>query len=57
MDVLDQYIWSKNNFKKKIDEFLIYFILYDVCSEYNHSVRMTMFEVSSTDLDIKYVQK
>ena len=25
MDVTDQYIWSKSNFKKKMDEFRIYF--------------------------------
>ena len=25
MDVSDQYIWSKSNFKKKMDKFTLYF--------------------------------
>ena len=31
MDVPDQYVWSKNNFKKKMDEFRLYFNKFICC--------------------------
>ena len=59
MDVSDQYIWSKNNCKQKMDEFRVYFNNF-ICCVFGVNttipVGMRMFEISWTDLDIKYVQ-